>query len=706
MRDAKAFAQTKERVVMGLKFIAVAAVAVACTIAPARAQDQKDEQIVSLPTLDVWASRPGGGVAALPGASSSVITAQDIERSSTSSLPDILAERAGIQVQHVIGGTNGSRDVVDMRGFGATATSNVLVLVNGRRFNDFDLQGFDFSAIPLNSIERIEIIRGNTGAVLYGDGAVGGVINIVTKTGIGQRATGRVEAAFGSFNLKEGRASAAASSGPFSIAANVIGTDTDGYRQNSALRQRGAALDMRYTVDQGSVYFNFLADEQKQGLPGGRTVDPSIGLDQVKNDPRGAATPGDYGNKQGKNFLLGFTRMLGSGVELIVDGSYRRKDQQGELLFLGVPFNAVDSTIETASITPRLKIGTRAFGLPLNILTGFDYYNTQYHSDRSQDFNSRPYHIYDIRQTTAGFYGNGTLAVRPDTDITVGIRLQRNTLSARDNYDPTAPACCLDAEGIPLDRSEWKQAWQVGFEHRFNPALAVFGHVAQSFRVPNADERIGQAPTFVFPAPIPTNFSLKTQTSREIEIGFRGNQGPVSWQISAYDMHLEDEIFFSAASGTNVNLDPTRRYGVESEATYRVLDNLRLKGGLAYTRTVFTEGPFTGNDVPLVSRWSGFTGLSWDIWQRYAVYDVVVRYAGERVMDNDFANTQKMIPARAIVDMRVGGEVKNFFWSFTVQNVFDDQYYDYAIASPFTAGRFSAYPQPGRTYMFRAGAQF
>ena len=696
---------------MGLKFIAAAAVVAACTIAPARAQEgqqdrQQDERTVALPTLDVWASRPGGGAAALVGASSSVITAEDIERASTSSLPDLLAERAGVQVQHVIGGTNGSRDVVDIRGFGATATSNVLVLVNGRRFNDFDLQGFDFSAIPLNAIERIEIIRGNTGAVLYGDGAVGGVINIITKTGVGQRATGRVEGAFGSFNAKEGRASAAASSGPFSVSANVIGVDTDGYRQNSAFQQRGAALDLRYTVDQGSVYFNFLADDQKQGLPGGRTVDPSIGLNELKNNPRGAATPDDYGNKQGQNFLLGFTRVLTPGMELIVDGSYRRKDQQGELMFLGVPFNAVDTTVETASITPRLKIDTTAFGLPLSALTGFDYYDTSYHSNRSQDFNSPPYHVYNIRQTTAGFYGNGTLALRRDTDITAGARLQRNTLSARDSYDPAAPACCLDAEGIPLDRAEWKPAWQVGFEHRLNPALGVFGHVAHSFRFPNADERIGQAPSFAFPAPIPTNFNLRTQTSDEIEAGLRGAQGPVSWQVSAYDMRLRDEIFFSAASGTNVNLDPTRRYGVEGEVVYRALDNLRLKGGLAYTRATFTEGPFTGNDVPLVSRWNGFAGLSWDMWRRYAVYDIAVRYAGERFMDNDFANTQKMIPARAIVDMRIGGEVKNLFWSFTVQNVFDDEYYDYAIASPFTPGRFSAYPQPGRTYLLRAGAQF
>ena len=45
--------------------------------------------------------------------------------------------------------------------------------------------GVDLAAIPRESIERIEITRGNSGAVLYGDGAVGGVINIVTKTGVG-----------------------------------------------------------------------------------------------------------------------------------------------------------------------------------------------------------------------------------------------------------------------------------------------------------------------------------------------------------------------------------------------------------------------------------------------------------------------------------------------------------------------------------------
>jgi iron complex outermembrane receptor protein len=234
--------------------------------------------------------------------------------------------------------------------------------------------------------------------------------------------------------------------------------------------------------------------------------------------------------------------------------------------------------------------------------------------------------------------------------------------------------------------------------------LAVFGHIARSFRVPNADERIGQAVSFNFPTPTPTNFDLRTQTSREIEGGARLHLGAFDFQSSVYGMALDDEIFYSPATGTNVNLDPTQRWGVENTASYRLSPEVRLHGNVTYTRATFTEGIFAGNDIPLVSRWTANAGVTWNIWDNRVVYDAVVRYAGERRLDNDSANTQSLIPAHTTVDMRLGGAVKNFTWSLAVQNVFNEMYYDYGIASTFTPGRFNAYPQPGRTFMVRLGA--
>ena len=75
-------------------------------------------------------------------------------------------------------------------------------------------------------------------------------------------------------------------------------------------------------------------------------------------------------------------------------------------------------------------------------------------------------------------------------------------------------------------------------------------------------------------------------------------------------------------------------------------------------------------------------------------------------MDNDQANTQSLIPANATVDFKLSGAYDRFFWSLSVNNLFNAMYYDYAIASASTDGRFSAYPLPGRTYMLKAGATF
>jgi iron complex outermembrane receptor protein len=121
---------------------------------------------------------------------------------------------------------------------------------------------------------------------------------------------------------------------------------------------------------------------------------------------------------------------------------------------------------------------------------------------------------------------------------------------------------------------------------------------------------------------------------------------------------------------------------------------------------VFREGQFAGSDVPLVSHYTANGGVTWNIWQNYLVFDATIRAWSERFMDNDQANTQRRIPASATVDLKLSGAYDRFFWSAGIINLFDAQYYDYAIASTFTPGRFSAYPLPGRTYMVKAGATF
>lgn len=721
---------------------AVACLAGTALVSPALAQTAGGQ----LPPINVDSTRlvgTGGNAGSntgapastigIVGASTTVITSDDIAHAPNQTIQEIIASAPGVQLTNLYGAVNGTGSTVDLRGFGAFASSNTLFLLNGRRLNEADLQSVDLSTIPLQSIERIEITRGNSGAVLYGDNAVGGVINIVTKTGagIGKPVSARAEVGVGSYGQREVNGSFSTNTGPWSTAmfGNVV--HSDGYRANNVLNQQNGVGEIRYTTPEFTAFFNLSGDNQRLGFPGTRANmygGNTLPANQLL-DLRGSTTPNDYGKKQGVNATTGFTKSLWSGAELIVDGGVRNKKQQGG--FFGDPifipffpgnlpgYSYVDADLTTWSITPRLSMKNMFGSVTSNILTGIDFYDSEYKSNRSYVSGDAPNHVYNLSQSTVAGYWQQTLGLLPSTDFSYGGRIQLLNLKARDKYDPTAPGDAnlgVPAQATPLDKQETNHALHVGLEHRFNENFAVFGRAAQAFRTPNVDERVVTGPSQDFTnclgvppftcAGIPQNFQLKTQTSYDMEAGIKIHGGGLDIQTSYYDMHLKNEIHFNPVAFFNYNLDPTHRYGSETAVSLRINDAFRIKGGFAYTRAVFEEGQFTGKDVPLISRLSGSAGFSWNVWQKYAVLDMTARFWSSRRLDNDQANTQGVIGANATIDLKLSGEYDRFFWSAALINLLDTQYYDYGIASAFTPGSYAIYPLPGRTVMVKAGMTF
>ncbi len=482
---------------------------------------------------------PGGG--GITGASTTVITREQIERAPQSSLPDIIGREAGVQTKSVYGGVNGAGTTVDLRGFGATATANTLLLIDGRRVNDWDLEGFDLSKIAKDSIERIEITRGNSGAVLYGDGAVGGVINIVTRHGAGLPNQGRVEGGIGSFQTRQGDVSISGSSGVFSAFVNANAIESDGYRTNNELQQKSAVGDFRWTFAKGSFYVNVAGDEQELGLPGSRTIA------QLQSDRRGTSTPLDHANKEDGRGTVGFTYMLNPGVELIVDGGIRTKEQEAGFLS---PFGdfIIESDLTTKSLTPRVNITTPFLGLPSRAIAGVDIFDTDYDSGRGSAKGVSDFNIYKAEQSSVAGYWQQTVNLIPSTSVSAGGRVQQNKVRADDELNP------IDQ---PLDATETNYAWHLGAEYELTRELTMFGRAARSFRVPNVDERIGATPFFS-----PANYALRTQKSDDWEAGLRLGFGALKIQSSYYDMRLTDELHFDPIKFINTNLDPTRRRGV------------------------------------------------------------------------------------------------------------------------------------------------
>jgi iron complex outermembrane receptor protein len=113
-----------------------------------------------------------------------VITSEDIERSGDNNIPDLLRMVPGVDVAQI----NSSKWAISIRGFNGQYSNKLLVLVDGRTVYTPTFSGvfWDTQDVPLDNIDRIEVIRG-PGATIWGANAVNGVINIITKKASGTR---------------------------------------------------------------------------------------------------------------------------------------------------------------------------------------------------------------------------------------------------------------------------------------------------------------------------------------------------------------------------------------------------------------------------------------------------------------------------------------------------------------------------------------
>jgi iron complex outermembrane receptor protein len=142
-----------------------------CTLAGRAAAQQG---VAHLDTVQVTVASHASPSLATPTRTVDVISRAEIERTPARTIADVLAMRLGVDI---LGRSPAQADLT-LRG---SSVEQVLVLVDGVRMSDAQAGHYDLDlAVPLEMVERIEVLRG-TGSTLYGSDAVGGVINIVTR---------------------------------------------------------------------------------------------------------------------------------------------------------------------------------------------------------------------------------------------------------------------------------------------------------------------------------------------------------------------------------------------------------------------------------------------------------------------------------------------------------------------------------------------
>ena len=518
-----------------------------------------------------------------------VITAEDIKNSPAKTLPDLLSEQAGINVQDFFG-NNAATTTVDMRGFGVTGGQNTLILIDGRRLGDIDLSGVQWSAIPFAAIERIEIVRGS-GAVLYGDGASAGVINIITRSPVAGGRTANLSARAGSYDTFDGQLNANYMGTRAGINITASNFESRGYRDNNRNRQSNALADFRWLTESGEISIKASNDNQGIRLPGARMVQPSAGINLLETNRRGATTPLDYAQRNGNQVLLDWQQRIAFG-ELIIGGGYRDKQQTAYFDFGGFPDYRV-TDLDVWSFTPRLRIAQPVFGKDNTLVIGYDQYRWDYRLRKSISTVAiaQPINSISATQDTHAVYAHNTTRLTDKATVVVGWRSERFKINANDVYDPTAPGGAFGSGAPAAAQTTPVYAYELGTRYQVAPTFALVGKFGRSYRFANVDETYETTPAFTAQFQL-----LRPQINVSTEIGAEMKDKRGNLRAALFNINVTDEVHldaFSAGIG-NTNLPPSRRRGLELDGRWKASETLTVGAAYTYTDARFREGTLPG----------------------------------------------------------------------------------------------------------------
>jgi len=604
-----------------------------------------------------------------------VITADEIRNSTAATVPELLMQVPGIHVRDSSGSPNWQ---VDMRGFGIFGDQNTLVLLDGQRISENEQTTVNWMGIPLSSIERIEIMRGS-GAVLYGGGATGGTINIITKSAQGNSRSATLGSSAGSYGTYDYRAGANFAGDNAGILINTDHLETNNYRYNNRFRDQNAQADMRYSGALGTLYAKLGTDDQQLLFPGALTQA------QIAANPRLAATPGDFGNASSNYANLGGNLKL-DGAELALNAGYRTKDAPSAF-FVATPFrNNIQTTVDVWSLTPRARIPFSIGGVSNTLVTGVDWDQWSYNSTAGPSVIGNP---VSMQRNAAGYFQN-TSAFGARTLLSVGGRVQSTDYGVTDQIS-----------GSAASRDEQLRAFEIALRHKLSSAWDIYGKFGNSFRVPNVNDIYN-----LFTATVTI---LEPQTSHDRELGASLDLGRASYRLAFYEMDTNNEIHLNPVTFNNVNLPPTRRYGAELSGKWTLTESVSAYANYTYMVSKFVSGTFgginvAGNEVPLVPRNSANLGAAWEFMPRTRLIGAA-SYVGTQVFDGDETNTfGRRMPSYTLVDLKVVTETRGWLLSAGVKNLLNQQYFTYGLFTGFPT--FIAYPATDRALFVSAQYTF
>lgn len=653
--------------------VRLSGVAVACLCllysAPSLAQSEpqlKEVVVTANRTEQVLQTAPVGA---------SVIFGSDIIASGILDANEAVRRLGGVVSRSDLLG--GREAAIDLRGFGDSAASNMVVVIDGVRISENELTSARLSAISAERIERIEIIRG-TASVAWGEGATAGVIQVVTKGSAPRGFSGAVQLGLTSHDTRDARANLQVAGDGVRFFTHARNLKTDGWRDNSGQRNDAFGFGIEMGEQQGlKARIEVNTENLVARLPG------AISLADFISQPKRTNTPLNHAarDEERVSALLQY-RTPAWTFSLDVAQRSRAGRFFQDFGLSGDQLTLTES--EGTQVSPRVQYRGQWAGAALNAVMGVD--------NQSWDYTNHVSFLGFASSAEMASQGSRAQFARVDvllpslTRVIAGTRCERIQKNFADAL-----------MGSSYAQARHLRAWELGVNQTIAQRWDVFVKAGQGYRVANVDEnRQYDWASGLFPPPLLA--LLKPQIARDTELGLRWHEGVSHVAVRAFRQRTRDEIAYDNNTFTNVNLDPVSRRGIEFEAQTVLAQRWRLGVQLQNMRARFSAGAYAGKTPPHVARTSGQIRMGY-VQSNVHMMELTLNHRGDAALGNDWSHRcGQRVPSRTTLDglyrFTPTGERG---WSFSagVENLTQRKSFGWGFTNAMCSS-VNVYPEPGR----------
>ncbi len=650
-----------------------------------------------------------------------VLTDADVREARPQVVPDLLERLPGVTLQNEQG--TSFQPNLTLRGFTTSPVTGLpqglSVFLDGVRLNEPTVEEVNFDLIPLEDLERIEVIRGPS--VLFGRNTLGGALNLVTRRGEEIREI-VPELAAGSFGRQQYRLRLSGEARPVDYWVSLTENHEDGFRDFTSARVSRvfAKLGVRQGGLDATVSYQYSNDRILQA--------GSLPESLLRQDRAANFTP-DFFRPELHQGIVNIRGVIDEHWTVSANGFVRAlSTEQFNANSLGPNSRLLNDTVSSGGALQLTHRSTVA-GLANTLTVGAEYTRHRVGSrtfeESAADGRTLQANVADTQDAVGAFVQDALVLFRD-----VWVKGSSVVLTAAGRWDglrhDIEDRLGGDSGGVHrFDRFNPRAGLNLNLSDR----VGLYASYAEGFRAPAFLELTCAGPGAICPglqvgvAPDPPLKAVKAGT---YEIGVRAR--PLVWldvDVSGFWTEVADDIFAVAPTGTTgvffQNIGHTRRQGIEAGARGRF--GRAVEGYLNYgfTRATFqdriqlatplppgTEEIRPGDSLALVPRHRVNAGLAYHPWS-WATVSLDLRYVASQFLRGDEVNRQRPLSAYWVTDVGASVRVAGLEAFVKIRNALDRRYETFGTFA--VNGREADHPvqrflTPAPPINFLAGLQY